>query len=370
MSDFDDLFETNSKKENDIFFQKNNNGDRFANDFYHQANEDKRNGYLFLIYIAAQLLIVFLGGSLITSQYGYLADAIEQIEETTPITFDVLDVSDNEDETYPYLAIVNGEFTNNYSKEIPTFSLYVTFYDLDNKEIGTRVFTRENFLTNETYSLDEHIYFSVEPIDLEYSIEVDAPSMVYTLISLFQVTVISLLFFVVDKISFRRDWEDFKSNRRERISNIFTGFFLVYAALIVANLILTAIGTTETSQNEMLIQSMFSDSPLNLFLLFLLLCVFTPIVEEVIFRKVIYGFIERRSNYKVAIILTGLIFGVMHVLSFGDFIQSIPYVLMGFVFGYIYWKSNKNIYVVIGVHFLNNFLSWLLYVLAIYGIFN
>ncbi len=374
MNEFDDIFDPKPEDKDDLFNTDNRSKDRFANDLYRQSDEDKRNAFLFLIYIFVSLIITFVGGFMMNSQYAYLKDAIENVEETTLLEFTVEDNINQDtneiDITYPYLTNITSEFTNNYDKEIPVFSVVVTFYDITNERIGTRVFTKENFLPGETFSLDEQIVSSHEPIDIEYSIEVDAPSMVYTLISLAQVTTLALLFFVVDKISFKRDWEDFKAKRKERVSNIFTGFLIVYASLIVANIILMTLGTTETSQNEMLIQSMFSDSPLNLFLLFMLLCVLTPIVEEVIFRKVLYNFIEPRSNHIVAIILSGAIFGLMHVISFGDFVQAIPYVLMGLAFGFIYWKSNKNIYVVIGVHFLNNFLSWLLYVLAIYGIYG
>jgi membrane protease YdiL (CAAX protease family) len=58
----------------------------------------------------------------------------------------------------------------------------------------------------------------------------------------------------------------------------------------------------------------------------------------------------------------------MHVASYGDFLQAIPYVARGCVFGYIYWSSNKNIHVAMSVHFINNFISFAIYVAALYGI--
>ncbi|MDP3129775.1 MAG: CPBP family intramembrane metalloprotease, partial [Bacillota bacterium] len=67
------------------------------------------------------------------------------------------------------------------------------------------------------------------------------------------------------------------------------------------------------------------------------------------------------------ILISGLIFGLMHVATAGDLPQAIPYVMMGFVFGYAYWSSGRNIYVTMGVHFLNNFISFLIYVAALYG---
>jgi membrane protease YdiL (CAAX protease family) len=372
MNDYDDLFDKNDDVKQEVIYTKTNFQDDHASQFYRRAQEDKRNGLLIAIYIIISLLVSFLGGLIINQEYGYLEEGINSIEAVTEVGFTVIDninPDTNEIDTLnPYEVFVHGEYINNYDKVFPVFNIEVEFFDIANQSLGVQVFTHENFEAGTTFAIDESLIASVEPITITSSIYVDAPSMIYTLISLVQVTITAVLFFIVDKLNFKKDWEDFKENRKVRVSNIFTGFLLVYASLIVANLILTLLGVVETSQNEMVIQSLFNDSPLNLFILFLVLCVLTPIVEEVVFRKVIFNFVEPRSNYKVAIAMTGIIFGIMHVISFGDFIQSIPYILMGFVFGYIYWKSNKNIYVVISVHFLNNFLSWLIYVLMIYGI--
>jgi membrane protease YdiL (CAAX protease family) len=118
----------------------------------------------------------------------------------------------------------------------------------------------------------------------------------------------------------------------------------------------------------MMIQSLFEKNLFDISVLFILLVVLTPVIEELIFRKVIYNFVESKTNHILAILSSGLIFGLMHVIQYGDFLQSIPYVMMGLVFGYIYHNSRKNIFVVIGVHTINNFISWLLSVLAVYGL--
>lgn len=367
MNDYDDLFDKNDEVKQEVVFNNTTIYDNQAGDFYSQAEQDKKNGLLLAIYILVSLFISFASGIIIQSQYGYLSEAIDSVTEINQLNYTVVNT---EDAQYPYTVFVTGEYTNGYDKDIPVFSIEIEFFNQDDESMGFYTLTKENFQANTTYSIDEEILTDFEPLRINYVESADAPSILYTLVALVQVTITTVIFFIVDKLNFKKDWEDFKRYRTQKISMIFTGFLLVYASLIVANLILTLLGVTGTSQNEMVIQSLFSDSPLTLFLLFLLLCVFTPIVEEVVFRKVIYNFVEPRTNYKVAIFITGAVFGLMHVITFGDFIQSIPYILMGLVFGYIYWKSNKNIYVTIGVHFLNNFVSWLLYVLMIYGIYQ
>ena len=83
-----------------------------------------------------------------------------------------------------------------------------------------------------------------------------------------------------------------------------------------------------------------------------------PIVEELIFRKAFFGII---SNQKIAVFVSSLTFGLIHVLAEPTFtdllINIIPYVVMGFVFGYIYTKQNKNLFVVTVVHMLTNLIS-------------
>jgi len=111
----------------------------------------------------------------------------------------------------------------------------------------------------------------------------------------------------------------------------------------------------------MSIQAMFESNAVVIVMLFFLLCIFTPIVEEVVFRKVLFGYFEPKLGPIISILLSGSIFGVMHVIGAGDFIQVIPYVLMGFAFGYIYYRSEKNIWVPIIVHFINNFIVFLIY---------
>ncbi|MFA7075918.1 MAG: type II CAAX endopeptidase family protein [Candidatus Izemoplasmatales bacterium] len=372
MNDYDDLFDKDPKIEQELITKKTTINNDYANDFYERAKEDKRNGFIIMVYILVQILTAFVVPLILSANYSYLEESIEAISNPNPIIFSVEENINSStglvDETNQYIVLVTGTFKNEYTKVIPVFRTKIDFFDKENVLIGTFYFTEENFEPNKTFTIDEKLFSNIEPIEISTSVEADAPSMFYTLASLLSISIVAAGIFYIDKINFKKNWIAFKANPKHNILQILGGFAYVYFALIIANLILTAVGVSETSQNEMTIQSLFNNNPLNLFFLFLLLCVVTPIVEEVVYRKVIYNFIEPRSNYKVAIVMTGLIFGLMHVISYGDFIQAIPYVFMGLVFGYIYWKSNKNIYVVYGVHFLNNFLSWLLYVLAIYGV--
>jgi len=65
-----------------------------------------------------------------------------------------------------------------------------------------------------------------------------------------------------------------------------------------------------------------------------------PIVEELIFRKSLFSLFE---NKKLAIIISSLIFGLIHLIaepSLASVIINLPaYLIPGLVFGYFYAKK-------------------------------
>ncbi|MDD4699906.1 MAG: type II CAAX endopeptidase family protein [Oscillospiraceae bacterium] len=80
--------------------------------------------------------------------------------------------------------------------------------------------------------------------------------------------------------------------------------------------------------------------------------VFPALVEEFAFRGVVLGILKKRFNSKVAIVVSAIIFGLVH----GNLVQ-IPFAfLMGLVFGFITVYS-KSIWPSVIAHFLNNGVS-------------
>ncbi|MBK0404930.1 CPBP family intramembrane metalloprotease [Adhaeribacter sp. BT258] len=80
--------------------------------------------------------------------------------------------------------------------------------------------------------------------------------------------------------------------------------------------------------------------------------------EELVFRGVLQKNLARLlKNHHVAIWLTAFIFGAIHVQFYGFF----PRMLLGGLFGYLYFWS-KNLWVPIAAHFMNNgFTVFMLY---------
>ena len=368
MNDYDDLFDKKPEDKQEVIYTKTAVPDNSANDFYYQVAENKRNFILIAVYILVQLVITFAAGLAIGAQYAYLEEAIAGVEETVPVSFTVTDnLNTDDNEIYPYLLTLSGEYLSNANVTIPEFNVEIKFFNNEEGTLGTHVMTKKDFLSGETYILFEELVFSTKPLTITVDVSASPPTMLYTILQLAVTTVIAGLLIYLDKLNFKKNWIDFKADSRNKTKGIFIGFLLLYIAMYFAQIILSVLGVTGTSNNELLIRSLFTPDPLNLGILFFLLVIVTPIVEEVIFRKVLFGFIEPKSNHIIAIVVSGLIFAFLHIQD-GDYIQMIPYTGMGLVLGYVYWKSNRNIYVSIGAHLLNNFVSWLVYALFMYDL--
>jgi membrane protease YdiL (CAAX protease family) len=172
--------------------------------------------------------------------------------------------------------------------------------------------------------------------------------------------------------------EDLKRINKKTFAFGAMGFGLLYAANIVGTIFLTLIGVMNfksNASNQDAINSMFNTSIPNLIILFIVIVIMAPILEELVFRKAIF---KQFKNKYLALIVSSLAFGMLHVISsallvfinitngeatFFDFVLEliyvIPYSLMGFALGIAYIKSNKNIASSMFAHFLNNLISYI-----------
>lgn len=77
-----------------------------------------------------------------------------------------------------------------------------------------------------------------------------------------------------------------------------------------------------------------------------------PVTEELIYRGVIFRFLERRVNSIYALIVSSLLFGIVHM----SFVQSVYAGIMGLIAGIVYMKTRKLIWPVI-IHITINTLA-------------
>ena len=88
--------------------------------------------------------------------------------------------------------------------------------------------------------------------------------------------------------------------------------------------------------------------------------IMAPFIEEITFRKTFRNII---SNGYLFIIVSGFIFGLVHISNVGntleEFLMIIPYILMGISLSYIYYKSD-NIFTTIIIHSIHNLILLLI----------
>ena len=137
----------------------------------------------------------------------------------------------------------------------------------------------------------------------------------------------------------------FKSNIRTYL----IGFLLMFITNMIVQTVFNGIAPNE-QMNRKLLKSM------PIFYI-IIMCFVTPFIEEISFRQ---SFSNTFKNKKTNIIVTGLLFGLMHViLSFTNMYSLlfvVPYSILGLTFSYIYFNE-KNIFASILFHSFHNILS-------------
>lgn len=126
-----------------------------------------------------------------------------------------------------------------------------------------------------------------------------------------------------------------------------TGCFI----MTLSSFIITLISKQNVSANESLVRQSIKLAPIYM----LFTCsIVAPILEEMTFRRALYGLIK---NKFIFILTSGLIFGLLHVIgSYSspiDLLYVIPYGSMGCAFAYLLTKT-KNITLPIIIHMIHN----------------
>lgn len=89
------------------------------------------------------------------------------------------------------------------------------------------------------------------------------------------------------------------------------------------------------------------------------LLVIAPTAEEIALRGIIYTRVEKTTNAVTAIIVSSILFGVMHFMA-GGIVLVIGAMLMALVFGYIFYKF-ESLWVCIIAHAFANLPDFILY---------
>lgn len=183
-------------------------------------------------------------------------------------------------------------------------------------------------------------------------------------LTMYSVLTASLIMIIYNK-KLSKDFKDMKKNSIKYFNKYIKYWLIGLFIMMVSNLFINLIVTNDIPSNEQVIRETFNISPLYIFFSAV---IYAPIVEELIFRQSIKNIF---NNKWLFIIISGLLFGSMHV--FGDFknitdlLYIIPYSTPGIIFAYML-EDSDNICVPMSFHFIHNgILISLQFILLLFG---
>ncbi|MGM9924768.1 MAG: lysostaphin resistance A-like protein [Bacillus sp. (in: firmicutes)] len=113
------------------------------------------------------------------------------------------------------------------------------------------------------------------------------------------------------------------------------GVFLAFFSQSIAYSIETLIGIEEGSDNTAFLVDVITYVPIFV----VITAIIGPILEEIVFRKIIFGTLYKKYNFALSAFISSLIFGLAHA----EIEHLILYTAMGFTFAFLYVKTNRII---------------------------
>lgn len=165
-----------------------------------------------------------------------------------------------------------------------------------------------------------------------------------------EIILLGIIFYTF-KDQYKKAFEDLKKNHWKYFSSNFKYYLLGLFLMMSANILINLLGGG-MSGNEESIRNQFQIAPIFTYISAVFLA---PVLEESIFRLSFRNMIE---NKYIFIIISGLVFGGLHLISGIDSLSLLPlylvaYCSFGFIFAYMFVKTN-NIFVSMGFHLMHN----------------
>jgi membrane protease YdiL (CAAX protease family) len=146
-------------------------------------------------------------------------------------------------------------------------------------------------------------------------------------------------------------FKEFKKNLMGNIGLIVGGFLiLLFVSAILNYLYEEVFKITGTAENQLLIEAAIGSST-GIFMI-LTVVFLAPFVEEIIYRDLMFGILEKKFRFKpiLAVIISAALFAALHAVDVFFF----QYFAMGLILSGSYSYSRNNIFIPMGIHFLNN----------------
>ena len=175
----------------------------------------------------------------------------------------------------------------------------------------------------------------------------------FWMLIVFYVVILSLMIGVFYK-QLIHDFKIFKSYFKEYFVLILKTWGKALVLIMITTIIIQIITHTTQANNQIALQNLFNSNPVFVAILAMF---YAPIAEELMFRGVFRKFIK---NKKLFVIVSGVVFGLMHVIddskTLAEFSYVFVYSILGIYLAGIYAKTN-NLCTNIFMHFMQNTLS-------------
>lgn len=175
----------------------------------------------------------------------------------------------------------------------------------------------------------------------------------FWMLIVFYVVILSLMIGVFYK-QLIHDFKIFKSYFKEYFVLILKTWGKALVLIMITTIIIQIITNTTQANNQIALQNSFNSNPVFIAILAMF---YAPIAEELMFRGVFRKFIK---NKKLFVIVSGVVFGLMHVIddskTLAEFSYVFVYSILGIYLAGIYAKTN-NLCTNIFMHFMQNTLS-------------
>ncbi len=148
---------------------------------------------------------------------------------------------------------------------------------------------------------------------------------------------------------------NYRFSNKPSMIQLFIAMTIGFSALFFSSFIVQGLSLLFPEAYEAYVKA-FADlqlgSPLSFFLAVVIMA---PLFEEILFRGWIFDQLQRKLSVGLAVVLSGLLFGLFHLNIFQGTFASILGIVLGLS---LLWTN--SIWIPIIIHLVNNGLSWVL----------
>lgn len=177
------------------------------------------------------------------------------------------------------------------------------------------------------------------------------PSIPRQIISILITLIMPITMFIVYRKDLIKDFKKIKDNYRSYIEITVLAYTIGIILMAVSNLVIQLGFSQGIAANEQGVRDLLNKLPIYMTVS---ACLIGPFEEEMIFRKIFRDVISDKTLF---IIISGLVFGLLHVVGVDstliEMLYFIPYGILGGTFAYIYAKTD-NVWIPILVHIIHN----------------